>query len=307
MSRHVGVIVNPKSASGATGRKLPKLELLLRRHVGAHSLWLTEGPGDGARLAAQAAAQGVTHLVVAGGDGTVSEVVTGLLAAGRGDVAVAILPLGSGSDLARFLGLGKGLAAAARLAQGTTRRVDVGRIRCSGPDGQPRERYFLNIASFGMSGPAMLWLQAQGRRGRRGRLSYVESALHGLRHFRAADVRVSADGAPLEIPKLLLGVVANGQYFGNGMRIAPEARLDDGLFDVLFASQLSTPTALGLFARVLLQRPIAHPRVERRKVRVLELASAEEVWIEADGDPVGTLPARFEVLPAALTLWGVPG
>src|SRR5690606_13048113 len=125
-----------------------------------------------------------------------------------------------------------------------------------------------------------------------GRFSYTESALRALLRYRAPHVRIMADGKPMAFSKLLLGVVATGQYFGNGMRIAPEARLDDGWFDVLIASELSTLAALGLFARILLERPLEHSHLRRLRVRALDLECAEEVWLEADGEPIGTLPAR---------------
>jgi diacylglycerol kinase (ATP) len=106
--------------------------------------------------------------------------------------------------------------------------------------------------------------------------------------------------------KLLLGAVANGQFFGSGMRIAPNAQLDDGLFDVVFVGALSRLHALALFPLLFWGRHLRDPRVQWRRGRSIELSADSDVWLEADGEPLGTLPARIELLPRALTLCGVP-
>jgi len=302
------VIVNPRSRSGDAGRRLPELERLLRRHVPAHTIALTEREGDGERLAGEALRAGATRVVVAGGDGTMSEVVSGVFRAqAQARVELASLPLGSGGDFGRMLGLGRDLAqAVARLETGRRRAMDVGKLSCVGLGGEPRERWFLNITSFGMSGEAMLWLHEQGRRGKRGPLSYVESGLRGVMSYRARPVRVTVDGQLVHRDALLLGAVANGSYFGAGMHVAPDARPDDGVFDVVLAGAMSKAQALWLFPKLLKGRHLGDPRVQVTRGRLVELASEHAIWLEADGEPVGRLPARLELLPLALTFGGLP-
>jgi YegS/Rv2252/BmrU family lipid kinase len=302
------VIANPTSRSGATGRRLSELERLLRRHVGDFRLLCTRREGD-ARLLAQAAlASGATRLVVAGGDGTLGEVASGLLSIGAADRAEIVpLPLGSGGDLARGLGLGRDLAAAVRrLESGTRRKIDVGRLELRDAERRVHARWFLNIASFGMSGEAMLWLAEQGRLGRRGRLSYVESGLRSLLAYRAPDVRVRVDGRLAYEGKVLLGVVANGPYFGAGMHVAPYARLDDGQFDLVLVKDLPKTSAVALIPSLFLGRHLRDGRIEVLRGKRVQLESVHEVWLEADGEPVGLLPIEVELLPSSLTLAGLP-
>ena len=301
------VIVNPKSRAGEAGRRLPELERLLARHLTNYRLLLTEREGDGERLAREAVASGATRVAVAGGDGTVSEVVSGLFEAGPRDTELAIMPFGSGGDFARLLGLGRNLEQmVARIDGGRRRVVDVGKLSYRDRDNRARVRWFLNITSFGMSGQAMLWLSEQGRRGKRGPLSYVESGIRGLFAYHSPPVCVKVDGELVHHGKLLLGVVANGRFFAAGMKVAPHARYDDGLFDIMLAGDLSTAAALLLFPRLMLGRHLGHPRIRMLRGRVVELESSDEIWLEADGEPVGRLPARLELSPAALHLCGLP-
>lgn len=303
------VLVNPSSRSGATGRRLPELEGLLRRHVGDYQILCTEREGDGERLAVLAVDRGATRLVIAGGDGTVSEAVSGLLSCGRADaVEIGLLPLGTGRDFARVLGLGTDLeASVARLATGRRRQVDAGRIRCRARTGGERIRYFLNIASIGLSAESARWLALQGqRRRKRGPLSYVVSALVGLARYRMPPVTIRVDDRVVHEGRLSLLAASNGQYFAGGMRVAPGASIDDGLLDVVIIDGMSRRAALLKFPRLFLGRHVGDRRVRVLRAVVVRAESAAEVWIEADGEPVGTLPGTIEILPGAVRLFGLP-
>ena len=246
------VIVNPKSRSGEAGRRLAELERLLARHLGNYRVLITEREGDGERLAREAAASGAARVVVAGGDGTVSEVVSGLFEVGAQHMELAILPFGSGGDFARLLGLGRNLEQMVkRIEAGKRRSVDVGKLSYRDRDNQTCVRWFLNIASFGMSGQAMLWLSEQGRQGKRGPLSYMESGIRGLFAYHSPPVRVKVDGQLVYDGKLVLGAVANGQFFGAGMKVTPNASLDDGLFDIMLTGSISKFSALLLFPKLM--------------------------------------------------------
>ncbi len=302
------IIVNPASRLGETGTRLAELTGLLDRHIGAYTLLTTTCEGDAERLAREALAQGATRLIVAGGDGTVSEVLTAMLA-GRGTSAVTlgVLPLGTGRDFARLLGLGEHLGrAVARFAAGRTTPVDAGRIEARGPDGTPRTRCFLNIASFGVSGESALWLKARAADGKRGRLSYLMSCVAGITRYRAPRVTLHLDGAPLHDGPLLLAAAANGQYFAGGIQVAPQALINDGQLDVVVVPKLPLATTLRRMPLLMLGEHVDGRTVHVRRGRLLEATSEAAVWIEADGEPIGTLPARFELLPSAVSLGGLP-
>src|SRR5262245_7931943 len=154
------VIVNPKSANGSLGKRWPEVQKTLRREYGSFEHVLTEAPGDGSRLAREALRGGAETVVAIGGDGTIHEVVNGFFDGDakpiKPDAALGILPFGTGGDFRKTANIPKDLAEAARvLKTGTRRAIDVGRIeyRKTGTQGGEREsRYFVNIASFGVSG-----------------------------------------------------------------------------------------------------------------------------------------------------------
>ena len=300
------VLVNPLSQSGATGRRVAELEKLLRQHLGDVRVLSTECEGDAERLARVAVEQGATRLVIAGGDGTVSEALSGLLRSGGADgVEIGLLPLGTGRDFARLLGLGSDLRASVeRLANGRRRKVDAGRIACRAPGGGERQRCFLNIASIGLSGESTRWLQS--RLTRRGPLSYVKSALVGLARYAMPRVTVRVDDRIVHEGRLMLAAVSNGQSFAGGMRVAPSASIDDGCFDVVICEGMSAVSALLLFPRLVVGRHVGDRRVHVYRGTTVRAESAADVWIEADGEPVGTLPCTVDILPGAVTLCGLP-
>lgn len=307
MSPSAVVLVNPSSRSGATGRRIPELEHLLQRYVGDYRVLRTERPGDGERLAFEAVEQGAQRLIVAGGDGTVSEVVTGLLRSARAsEVELGVLPLGTGRDFARLLGLGTDLeAAVVRLSKSPPRVVDAGRIRCRGRDGKECVRCFLNIASLGLSGESVLWLEEQAKRGKRGPLSYVMSGLVGLMRYRVPEVDVHVDGQHVHAGRLSLLAAANGQYFAGGMRVAPDARIDDGQFDIVVVRGMHKAASLLRFPNLIRGRHVNDAHVRVHHGRLVQVTSVDEVWVEADGELLGTLPATIELLAGAVTLCGV--
>lgn len=302
------VIANPTSRSGATGRRLPELERLLRVHVGDFRLYCTERARHAESLARDAVGAGATRIVVAGGDGTVSEALSGILhERAQCAVELGLLPLGSGRDFARSIGAGTDLERAVeRLHRGRKLRVDAGRVRCLGADGGEATRCFLNEVSFGLSGEAICFVDELARKGRRGRAAYVLAGLWALQRYTSAIVSVRVDGQLAHDGPLLLGAVANGRYFGGGMRIAPHAEIDDGRFDVVLAAGMSRLAALACFPRLFRGTHVERPDVSERRGARVEVSSAQPVHVEADGELIGRLPAQIELLPRAITLCGLP-
>jgi YegS/Rv2252/BmrU family lipid kinase len=301
------VLVNPSSRSGKTGKRVAELETLLRKYVGAYELLCTEREGDGLRLARMAADRGATRLVIAGGDGTVSEALSGLLESGRAnDVEIGLLPLGTGRDFARLLRLGTDLeTCVARLFTGRRRNVDAGRVRCRASDGSERTRCFLNIASCGLSAVAARWLAEPGQKWR-GPWSYVLSGLVGLRRYPISPVTIRVDDRVVYEGPLLLAAATNGQYFGGGQRVSPGAAIDDGLLDLVIIEGMSPIASLVLFPAIIAGRHVSDARVHVHQGAVVRVDSTAEVWIETDGEPVGTIPATIEILPGVVRLCGLP-
>ncbi|MGC8669000.1 MAG: diacylglycerol/lipid kinase family protein [Chthonomonadales bacterium] len=285
----VAVILNPKAGGGRAVRVRKKLERLLHEHAGATpwTLMETRTKGHARTLAAEAAAQGASVVAAGGGDGTCGEVVNGI--AGT-RARLGILPLGTGNDLARDLGLCGSLDfAVSTLFHGRPRIIDLGRV-----DGW----FFANGAGSGFD--AMVAQRVgQGYRWLRGSPAYVAAVLHSLRTFRAAAFTMEIDGHVLSL-KAMLCYVANSRSTGGGMRIAPSARMDDGLLDLCIVKEVGRGEFLKAFPKVFRGTHIHHPKVLMMQARDVWLSTDPPLPVLADGDVLQNTPCRFTAVPAAL-------
>ena len=306
MASRTLVIVNPKSRGGATGRRWPAIEAKLRDALGAIEIERTRGPRDAERIAREGVRAGAEVVIAAGGDGTTSEVVAGILGAGLGSYAeLALLPLGTGGDLARGLGLAGSLDdAIVRIANGKSRPIDAGRATFTTRDGRELTTHFINIASLGVSG-LVTQLVNDAPKTFGGRVSFFLGTVRAIARWRAVPVTLRLDGAVVHEGPLHLAAVANGRYFGGGMHVAPAARFDDGVFDlVVFRGEGGKGRLLRKFPLIYSGRHLALDEVTQHRGVVVEASSDAELWLEIDGEPLGRAPARFECLPGALRLRG---
>jgi len=290
------VIVNPASASGNTGEAWPQIASDLRSQFGSFRVLFTKQSGDATTLAGEAARKGAKLIIACGGDGTVSEVVNGILSSGK-DVELGILPSGTGGDFRRTLEIPSRTRDAAQvLRTGRTVRIDVGRVSFLDDNGAEAMRYFVGVASCGMSTKVIERVKAD-------RISFASSMLQTAMRNEAIRLVVQLDDAhdrQLTVSNLC---IANARYFGGGMKIAPDAKLTDGKFDVVSVGDLS---ALKLFTsapRVYLGSHLSMPEVSHalaRKVIVRPADRDKEVALEIDGELPGRLPATFQIIPEAL-------
>jgi YegS/Rv2252/BmrU family lipid kinase len=301
MQRRALAVVNPQSAGGRTAKRWPALEARLRERLGPLDVEHTRGPRDAERIAREAARAGTERIIVAGGDGTLSEVATGLLGNGLGEYAeLGILPLGTGGDFARGLGIPADFDQAIDcIAGGVTRKVDAGRVDYRGADG-PRTAYFVNVASFGISGLVNERVSGSSR-ALGGTLAFALGALRAIFEYESQHVVIRVDGEVVHDAPLILAAGANAPFFGGGMHVAPGAEVDDGYLDLVVVGALSKLRLVALLARGYRGEHVHHPVVTQHRGRVIEADALEgRVPIELDGDPLGSLPARYEVLPGAL-------
>lgn len=304
-------ILNPKAgrASRILGRIENRLRESLAESVGGLEIERTRAPRDAARIAREAVRAGVKRLIVGGGDGTLSEVVTGLLAAGLGDEAeIGILPVGSGCDFARTLGMPLAPEEAIDfLASGSRRRVDAGRIVHMGAQGREKTIYFLNEASFGLSG---LIVEAVNRRSKHfgPRLAFASGSLGAIARYSRPDVVVRVDDREIHAGPVALVLAGNGRFCGAGMKMAPGAECDDGLFDVVVIKAISRPRLWLNLPSLYAGGHVDHPAVSvHRGVRVeAEVRGQTPALLDVDGEAAGGLPVRVELLPRAIGLFGVP-
>ena len=259
---------------------------------------LSERPGQLAELAKQATESGAKLLVAVGGDGTVQEVVNGL--AGR-EAELAVIPRGTGWDFVRTYGIPGKLDGAVEVAlEGHTSEIDLGRARYRTWDGAERESLFANIASAGMSG-AIAKRANETSKSLGGKASYLWATLAVFSRWRNDEVRVLVDGEE-HTGRMHDVVVANGRYFGGGMRICPDAEPDDGLFDVLLIGDLTKRDLLLTLPKTYRGSHLPHPKATLLRGASVEVETAEPLPVELDGEQPGTTPVAFEVVPRALRL-----
>jgi YegS/Rv2252/BmrU family lipid kinase len=264
----------------------------------------TGGRGSATRIALDVAGEGPGSVLLAvGGDGTVHEVANGLLrsARGREAPALAILPAGSGNDLARQLGFSKHSGRlATRLQAGRTTLIDAGLLTWPGAS-----EWFVNVASFGFTGAAARIADRMGKRF--GGVSYVASALLALARHRDFDLRTVVDGGPPWSGQLCTGILANAAWFGSGMHVAPGARVDDGMLDLVTVTGAGRLRLAGLLAGVFGGWHLSSRSVSRRLVRSVRVEWAGDLPWEADGEVLAVeSPVLAEVHPAVLRVVAAP-
>jgi len=301
-------VANPQSANGSLGRKWPMLERVIREHFGDFDHRFTEGSGDATVITRRAIADGYEMVVAMGGDGTISEVADGYFT-DQGPVdpeaALGVLPFGTGGDFRKSIGAPKTLPEGAASLRGQkTRAIDAGRLYYLNNDGEPRVRHFINIASFGIGG-LIDQLVNTTTKAFGGTVSFAVASLRAMRRFSPQRARLRLDGGAAQEVVLQSVAVANGQYFGGGMWIAPKAALDDGLFDVVTLGPLSKWDMLTKMNKIYRGTHFELPQVTHARAARVEAEPVdpdEHILLDVDGETPGRLPATFELLPRAVRL-----
>jgi YegS/Rv2252/BmrU family lipid kinase len=285
-------LVNPASGNGATGKRWPKLRKRAAELGLEGEQVLSEVPGHLAQAAKDSPG---SLLVVIGGDGTVNEVANGV--AGT-EAELAVLPCGTGQDFGRTHGLPTGFDDAVRVALGgETRTIDLGRVELE----SGTSRFFANVGSAGMSGAvarrANTMTKAFG-----GRATFFYALTREFLAWQNTRVVVELDDGVQREGPMHDVIVANGNWHGGGMKLAPDARQDDGVFDVVLIGDVTKLDFLTTAPKLYSGRYLSHPKVELLQSSSVAIRASEPLPLEVDGEPVGDTPARFEVVPSALRL-----
>jgi YegS/Rv2252/BmrU family lipid kinase len=235
-------------------------------------------------------------VIAVGGDGTLNEVVNGV--AGR-DVVLATIPLGTGMDFGRTYGLPKKFDEAVRVAlEGDTRTVDAGRVAYRTWDGADAERWFANVGSVGMSGAVAQRANGMSK-ALGGKVTFFYALTRVFFEWENTEVHVTLDEGERR-GRMHDVVVANGVWHGGGMMLAPDAKPDDGLFDVVLIGDVSRVDFLTTAPKIYKGKHVTHPKVEVIRSARLTVDAGEHLPIEVEGEQVGTTPATFEVVRGAL-------
>jgi len=295
------VIINPVAGGGSIRRQWPEIYTRLRDVGLSFDYEFTRGPGHAIEIAKQAADTGYRYLIAAGGDGTVNEVANGILrSTNSSDVTLGMISTGTAGSFARSLGIARDYTSV--LAERKTLSIDVGVVECWSRR-QRLQRFFVNEASVGF-GAAIVnaWSRLPKLFG--------HSINHKLRTITGYSALVAHRNMWI---RLYVGdkfenfhgcyvVVANGQYFAGGMQIAPHARLDDGLLNLVTVGDVSKSELLRIVPTVYDGSHLGHPEIRERKVTVIKIESDERLLVEADGEILGESPVSFSVMPSALTV-----
>lgn len=292
-------LVNPASAGGTTGRRWPEIAHRAAALGLAGDALISEEPGQLAALAQEAIRTGAGRLVVVGGDGSVNEVVNGLV--GDESVEVAVIPRGTGWDFVRTFGIPRDLDAAVEIAlTGDVREIDLGLVSYRTWSGAEARAHFANVASAGISG-AIAQRANETSKALGGKISYYWATLAVFARWQTGEMRISVDDE-IRGGKMIDAIVANGRFLGGGMMMLPEAEPDDGLFDVLVLGDVTKRDLVFTLPKSYRGKHLPHPRLEVLRGRVVTVEADEPLPIQLDGEQPGTTPARFEVVPRALRL-----
>lgn len=291
MTTDIVVVLNPKAGRYRAIRHKGTLQSLLeqvsKRTGLTYRIVETTYPGQATELARQAAEAGASLVVAAGGDGTCGEVANGIVGT---PARLGVLPLGTGNDFARCAGIGENLQIAVEtLVTGKPRRIDLG---------SAGDRYFINIAGCGLDA-AVARRVNQGFRFLHGTSAYVAALFQTFLTFKPVSMHVTIDGEQQHLSALMC-TVANTQSYGGGMRIAPFARLDDGLLDVCIVKAVSKLEFARVFPRVYSGTHITHPCFLMYTAKRVYVESTPAVPVLIDGDVMGTTPVEFRVHPGAI-------
>jgi YegS/Rv2252/BmrU family lipid kinase len=260
---------------------------------------ISDGAGRLTALAAEAVQGGAERLVVVGGDGTVNEVVNGIV--GAQGVELAVIPRGTGWDFARTYGIPRDLDGAIDVAlRGTIRAVDVGGVTYRAWSGEERQSFFANVASAGISG-AIAQRANQSSKALGGKISYYWSTLAVFAGWQIGEMSVAVDDETRS-GRMIDAMVCNGRFVGGGMMMCPEAEPDDGMFDVMLIGDVTKRDLLFVLPKTYRGKHLPHPRLEILRGRAVTVEADEPLPIELDGEQPGTTPARFEIRPKALRL-----
>ena len=288
------VIINPVAGRGKSYARWNVLKKELSDHKLYVEEFVTKSKGMATDLAEHIQKAGYTRLMVAGGDGTLHEVINGLNL--PANMEIGILPTGTGNDFARAVGISYEKNLALKLiTRGRTRLIDLGEVN---------QRKFINIAGVGFDAQVAHEVNA-GFKFVSGTTAYLMALAKVMLTYQSLPIDIFINDVK-QTEEILFFSVANAPYIGGGMKIVPQAAIDDGLFHICLAQKVSRLEILHTLPKIYHGKHIEHPKVHIITARELRLSSAFSLPLHADGELLGTLPAYFRVLPGILLLL-VPG
>jgi len=296
------VIVNPESNKGKTGKRWKYIREGLKSFLKEFKYEFTEKPLQATEISRIAIKEGTELIVGVGGDGTMNEIANGFYENQKiinPEASLGIVPSGSGCDFTRSLNIPKKLKKALEvITQAPSSLIDIGRVKFKSHSGKEEERFFVNVADFGIGGEVVK--KVNQNRMRRKASSYLKCLISTFITYKNKRLRIWIDDEELPIDEYMVGTVSNGKIFGKGMKIAPDAKLDDGLFDVILIKGMKRLEFFRNVWKIYTGTHLSHPKISLirgRKIEAIAEDDENEVLIEIDGEQLGKLPATFEIIP----------
>ena len=299
------LIINPTSARHTMQKRWHEVEAVLRAEGFEYQAVFTERQGHGTELARAALDAGFDLIVAVGGDGTMYEVVNGMLGAdGKAinpNAVLGIITNGTGADFVRSSGIVRDTLESARqlVRATTTRSLDIGEIIYQA-DGKEMRRYFANIAGMGFDAEVIERTERGGKHAG-GTISYLSTLLATISAYHNKDVVVRMDDQRIA-GRVNSVIVCNGKYFGGGMMISPNSILDDGKFHVTILGDLGSIEVMLNTPRLYNGTILTHPKVSEYTATTVTIESKQRMLIQADGELIAPGPATFRIHPGALKL-----
>jgi YegS/Rv2252/BmrU family lipid kinase len=303
--RKIAFVVNPNAAMGAAGKQWPRIEALARDRLEPFSSYLTTGPGDASRLTRNALLKGFQVIVCVGGDGTLYEVVNGFMdddGPVQPEAMLGFIPIGTGCDFIKTVSIPKDINRAMDvICESFTRSIDVGRLEYMDHGGRCKTSYFHNVTSFGLGGEVVERVN-RTTKAFGGFVSFIWATLISLFVYHKKRIRLRIDDTFEDTVATWNVAVANGQYHGGGMWVAPEAKIDDGLFHVTVIGDFSLVEVFRHLPKLYNGRLFELEKVRSLLGRRVEAFSDQQVLLDVDGEQPGTLPVTITVISSAIRL-----
>jgi YegS/Rv2252/BmrU family lipid kinase len=304
-SKKMVFVVNPHSGNASTGREWPSIRAAAEKRLGVFTSCLTSGPGDATRITRSNLLDGAEFIVCVGGDGTLNEVVNGFLKDDtliREDALLGFIPNGTGCDFVRTAPIPRNIAESLdTIRDGYACPIDLGRLRYRNYHDETCTRYFLNITSFGIGGEVVdrvnRTTKALGPF-----ISFMWATLITLFIYGKKKIRLRVDDGYDEEVKIWNVAVANGQYHGGGMQVAPEAAIDDGFFHITVIGDLSLASVFRHLPKLYNGNIGKIKEVSFLKGKRVEAFSDQPVLLDVDGEQPGRLPVTIDIMPSAIRM-----
>lgn len=286
-------IVNPVAGRGDGKEKWIDAEKIVKRMGLEYEVAFTQAPGNGVFLAKDGVARGFDTLVAVGGDGTINEVVRGIIESGtKGVTNLGIIPCGTGNDLVRALHIPMDIEqAVAILHKAHVKRIDLGRVNGD---------HFLNVVGIGFDAAVAYEINANIKK-LKGTAAYIYGVFKVLMLYRSPQMVIKIDDEVLK-GKYFLVAIGNGRYYGGGMQICPTAEPDDGLLEICVVKEVPALEVVRMLPSIFKGNHIRHRAVKIYRGKSVSVESQEIVQVQADGELKGKLPMDFAIEPGAFSV-----